>query len=196
MFSAIQFENLKKIPTEGNLLENIQAEAQKLKCFTIVQFKGKSKIPIANYKLPSQYKKLIGSRWAAYLKDFNIEPRNLDHRRFIISKIYNSWPYCAKYLKAVSLEEYFGIHSHQHDLSGLDPSSNISSFLKAEDWLLDTIVDHYQMKAGKFFPVPYEEEGKLLGVLYLIYDADQLTESEAKSLNIFQNKLIKKYSKP
>lgn len=194
MLDAIPFDLLKNLSLDGNVLEQIREEVRKLKSFTTVKIQNDGLNAFAHYELPKNSKLLIGEELTQYLESFKIEPNDSRHRHFSVSKIFNDWPNCANHLKPVSLVEYFGKDSHQHSSEFLTEPPTLNGFNQAEDWLVDTFVDKNMMEQGYYFPVPFENDGQLEGVLYLIYDDSKLTDSERESLEIFQNKLIQKYS--
>ncbi|MEL6589311.1 MAG: hypothetical protein AAFQ68_04495 [Bacteroidota bacterium] len=145
------------------------------------------------YQLPKTHTRIIGQPVSNYLETFSINPNLDEHQEFVITKIFHSWPHCSEHIQARPLNEYFGEESHTHDFSFLDRPADVKGFIAAEDYLLDTIVDQYSMKEGRYLPIPCEKNGKLTGVIYLLYDEKTLSPEEKELIEAIVKELQESY---
>ena len=192
MINAITLNSLKNISLENNLLKTFEGESKNLTYYTIIKLKSGKNSFVANYRLPEDYKNWIGIEVSDYLENFDINLKDKKYKELTIYKIFNNWPKCGEHIKEVSLKKYF--EEDFDDLDFLSQPPSIVGLKQAEDWFLDKIVDYKKMKAGYYLPVPYEENGQFLGMIYLIYDRIQMEDDDLKIIDDFRRKLVKKYS--
>ncbi|MFK7925798.1 MAG: hypothetical protein AB8H47_27870 [Bacteroidia bacterium] len=193
MVNLIPIAALREIPIKGNLLEVFESKSPNLEHYSVIQFSRTNDKDIGNYQLPRIYRSLIGEKASKYLEDFPIDPTLPDHAGFTICKIYKSWPNCGEFIKEFSLKEYFGEHSHEHDESLFNQPANVTGFKAAENMLLDYLVDHHKMEDGYYLPIPFEKNGVLQGMIYLLYDKNTLHDNDIDAIESFRQRLEKRY---
>lgn len=139
-----------------------------------------------SYSLSSLDKFMVGPIVSNYLENYKICPGLEEHKEFVVSKIYNSWPKVdAKWLVPYSLEKYFKEVSIEDvkDSTFLDSDSEklkgVNVFKKAEGLLLEKKVKFLSMTHGVFLPYPKSDiDGNFKELEYIIYDKKSVPEDE------------------
>lgn len=188
------FHDLKEPDLENNFHEYVKARTQKIKIYTTIKVKREGEQYVARYDLSDQLAKVVGKKVVDYLRNFELRLDNSALQTLTIYKVFHSWPHCAKYLEAESLKDYFGEDTHLFDPSILDEDESLENFIKAEERMIDQIVDKSKFENAFYQPVPIEENGKFLGITYLIYNMTQMDEEEKEILEKFQALLKKCYA--
>ncbi|MEO0583830.1 MAG: hypothetical protein AAF135_16520, partial [Bacteroidota bacterium] len=177
---------------KNNFHEHIK-KAQKIKIYTTIKILQEGEEVVASYELSDQLARIVGDKVVDYLRNFELMLDNSALQTLTIYKVFHSWPNCAKYLEAESLKDYFGEDTHTFDPSILEEES-LENFIKAEERMIDRIVDKSKFENAFYQPVPIEENGKFLGITYLIYNMTQMDEEEKGILEKFQTLLKKRYA--